>query len=60
MKHVTIYIPGGNKLAYVDNAELAREGVTSTQLFGALKELSLRIKLEQRIIKEHEDKEGGE
>jgi hypothetical protein len=63
MKHVTIYIPEGNELAYVDNADLARECVTSTQLFGALKaamlqaELCLRIKLEQKIIQEYEERQ---
>lgn len=60
MRHVTIYLPDGGGLPYLDNEERTKEGVTATELLGALAaasmqtEISLQLQIESAMIKQME------
>lgn len=60
MKRITIYIPDDGALPYLDNDDRKREGVTATEILGALSaakmqtEISIRLQIESGMIKQFE------
>ena len=60
MRHITIYLPDNGGLPYMESDEHKKEGVSATELFGALAaaslqaEISVRLQIESAMIKQME------